>query len=74
MLPAIFFGPTSYDWFYDHLSAEYGLEGYILYHMETLPKPLSLVKEVSPAPGLAIKYLLLGERGVDYSAMNDQLP
>jgi hypothetical protein len=69
--PVIFLPPVSYDWCAEYLSAKYGLEGTILYHMETLPKPLAIVHDQPPPAGFVVEYLVFGEPAVDYSAMND---
>jgi hypothetical protein len=68
--PIIFLPPTNYDWFRDYLNQKYGVA--IQYgNLTQFPQPLHIVNDIKPPTGLVCKYLVFGEKAVDYSAMTD---
>ena len=69
--PLILLGPTSYDWFREYLSSKYAVEIKGQSTLRDLPQPAPIVDDQPVPGGLAVKYLIFGERSVDYSAMND---
>lgn len=66
-LIALAMTPNNHKWFAEYLAKKYPVSPYSLAELKALPAP----NPPPPPLGLVTRYLIYGERAVDYSALDD---
>lgn len=60
----------NYKWFQPYISQKYGIDAHPDV-FDDMPKPIIVVKDPPTPAGLTIKYLIYGEKAIDYLSMID---